>query len=333
MTAARLLAALLVMFSGSVVACAAEGEGYLSAPPVFLNDERDFPVTGMGIEMPPPGTLIPLVDVSGIDSDGFRQNGQVVQPDLSVQYSWIRVGALYGVASKWAVGLTMPWYRNKVLGEIGGEPASGIIEGFGDLALVGKHTLWSGSGGRRLVAAAGIELPTGKDDGDFAQDNAVTNAYYTGNSRRIPLAWQPGSGSVDGYLSLAYGRRYGRFSYVGLVATKLHTPAYQDVRLGNILIAGASGTYGFGRQLAGSLGFFVRSQGNDSYPEAPPPGVGQPALAGTTVHGTVLFLEAGVRYAVANRVVIGVGVRAPLTTPDDGFVPKTQVSIIFYPSL
>ncbi len=332
-----LVACCLALFVLGQGACCLFGRdrqdlGYLSAPPIFLSDESDFPLTGMGIELPPKGHFIPAADISSVKSEEFRQTDIVVQPDLDVKLSWIRVGALYGIGHGWAADISIPYYRNRVSGQIGGEPASGIAEGLGDIALVAKRLLWSDDGGRKLVAAFGVELPTGKDDSVFGEDNNITNAYYANYPRRMSLAWQPGSGTYDGYLSLAYGQSYHRFSYVALLAAKLNSRGDEEVKLGNTFIAGASATYGIGRQLAGSLSLIYSSTGDDEYPLAPPPGVGNPQLAGTTEHGSTLSLEAGLRYLVTGRLVVGVSVKTPLVEPEDGLVPETQLSLMFYPS-
>ena len=288
-------------------------------------------MTGMGIVIPPPRVVVPDVDLYGVDSDGFRKDGKNVQPALKLRMATYRVGVLYGLESGWATGITIPWHRNRVTGRIGGLPATGVGTGFGDVALIGKKQVWTNGTDSVVVATVGVELPTGKDDATFAQDNAVTNGYYTGGQHRMPLGWQAGSGSVDGYLAVAYGRSVKRISYTGLIATKLHTSADADVKIGNILIAAVNGTYGISRTLAFSLGLTLRTQADDSYPQAPPPGVDQGALVGTTIHGTTLFIDPSVRINIANRVTAGIGLRYPIVKPDDGMVPDVSISLIFYP--
>jgi hypothetical protein len=203
----------------------------------------------------------------------------------------------------------------------------------GDIAMLGKKLLWNRGQNEKLVATFGFELPTGKDDAVFDQSNSVTNAYYTGDSHRMPLSWQPGSGTWDGYLALAYSKTHERLSYEGLVAAKVNSTGDQDVKIGNTLIVAMSGTYGVVRQAAFSLSAVLRTQGNDRYPNAPAPGVGQPALAGTVVHGTILYLDPSIRINIAKLVTVGFGWRYPVIKPDDGLVPDLQGFIIFYPSM
>lgn len=310
-------------------------QGFLDRPPVYVNNEPDFPLTGLGGSMPGPGELIPDVDLSGVRSDSFNEDGNNVQPGCSLRINWIRVGAMRGFNGGWAAGFSIPYYRNLVKGSIGGQPATSIAQGFGGVTLGGKKILWEDKCRySRVAMAVGVELPTGKDNAIFNQANFVTNGYYTGASQRIPLGWQPGTGTWNGLCSLSYTNSRGRLSYEGLLAAKVFGTDGQDVKVGNILIASAQGTYGLSRDLAGSLGLTLRTQGDDSYPDAPVfPGIHSAALAGTTTHSTTLYLDAGVRYVAMNMVTVGVGIRTPINTPSQGMVPDTQVSIIFYPSM
>ncbi|MCE5198870.1 MAG: hypothetical protein ABFD54_14510 [Armatimonadota bacterium] len=310
-----------------------DDQGYLDRPPVFIDNQYDFPLTGMGLYVPEGGLGLPDIDITSLASDGFRKDGTNVQPGLDVKTTTTRVSALYGLHNGWAGGISLPYERTKVRGEIGGFPATSTPSTLGDIALLGKKLLWNDNNGNTLVATAGIELPTGKDDAIFDQANPATNGYYSGSTQRLPISWQPGSGSFDGYLALSYGRAGHRLSYVALVATKLHSSGFDDSKIGDIFIGSINGTYGIGRNMAAALGLVVRSQQDDSYPNAPAPGVESPLLAGTTEHGTTLYLNPSIRAKVFGRLVVGVGVNYPLIKPDDGLVPKTNAFLIFYPSL
>lgn len=327
------LIAIVICIAPCLQANESDENGYLVNPPIYFQSDPDFPLAGMAAEIPKPGETLPGVDIINVESDGFNDNGVNVQPFLSVQETNVRIGALHGFNNKWAAGLSLPWSRNKVIGSIGGQPASGIAEGIGDILLLVKKGLIKSDSESSLVAAAGIELPTGKDDSVFAQDNDVTNGYYSNSSQRMPISWQPGSGSVDGYLALSYRRNNGRVSYMGIIATKLHTPAFEDAKIGDIFVTGISGTYGITKRIAAALSLVLRAQANDSYPQAPPPGVNQTALAGTTTHGTILYLDPSVRYNIAGRVTIGLDAKIPVVKPDNGFVPQTRLSVIFFPSM
>lgn len=307
-------------------------QGFLCNPPVYVSNEPDIPLTALSVLHPKPGEIVPDVDVSGLDAEQWNVDGNNVQPGLEVDFSWIRVSALRGFNGGWSAGLSIPWYRNKVIGEIGGSPASGVAEGFGNVTLLGRKVLWEDcTTGRRFTAAFGIDLPVGSDDQSFGPDNAVTNGYFS-SGRRIPLGWQPSSGTWNGIAGLAYGRSMGRFSWLAFTGGKLYGRNDEDVKIGNVLIAGLNGTYGFSRDLAGSLGFTMRAQADDDYPNSPLP-VNGPLLQGTTNHGTVVYLDAAVRYTLFKKLTVGVGVRQPIMDPDDGMVTETQFSLIFYPNV
>ena len=333
MTIARFLtvaALLLILCCGRAAAEEGKSTSFLDNPPVFITSEPDIPLTGMGIEMPPPGATVPDIDIIGFDAEEFRQDGINVQPALQYRRHTYRIGALRGIEGGWAALVSIPWNRTRIRGEIGGLPATGVGEGFGDITVLAKKTLWT-EGRSTVVATAGLELPTGKDDATFAQNNAVTNGYYQGGQQRLPLGWQTGNGALDGYLAIAYGSGQRRLSYVALLATKLHGSGDQDVSIGNLFIGAASATYGITDSVAFSLGLTLRGQKDDSYPQAPPPGVNQPALAGTTTNGVTLYIDPSVRVRLFGRFVAGIGLRYPIVKPQDGMVPELSVSFIYYP--
>ncbi|MHB9035252.1 MAG: hypothetical protein ACYC64_01200 [Armatimonadota bacterium] len=334
MALARILA---LLSCALLLVSAAYGEeddrGFLDQPPVFIDSDYDFPLAGMGTEIPTPGETLPAVDSTAFESHQANQGGVNVQPFLNTRFTTTRLGALRGFNGDWGALLTIPVQRSKIRGQIGGQDATSTATALGDIAIFGKKMLWNRGDSEKLVATFGLELPTGKDDAVFDQGNSVTNAYYTGNTQRIPLSWQPGSGTWDGYLALAYSKTHERLSYEGLVAAKLNSAGFQDVKIGDTFIAAATGTYGIVRQAAISLSAVLRTQSNDSYPNAPSPGIDQPALAGTTVHGTILYLNPSIRVNVAKMVTVGFGLRYPVIQPDNGLVPVVQGFIIFYPSL
>ena len=53
---------LLLLFSALAYGQSADNpEGFLDKPPVFIDNEPDIPLTGMGTAVPPPGKVIPAV--------------------------------------------------------------------------------------------------------------------------------------------------------------------------------------------------------------------------------------------------------------------------------
>ncbi len=307
-------------------------QGFLCNPPVYVNNEPDFPLTAFAVLDPKPGDLAFDVDLSGQRANDWNVDGDNVQPDLELRRGWIRFSGMRGFGDGWAAGLSIPWYRNKITGQIGGFPASGVADGFGNVTLIGRKVLWEDcKRGAKLTAALGLDLPVGADDQSFGPDNIVTNGYFN-SGRRIPLGWQPSSGTFNGLGSLAYGQSRDRFAWQALVAGKVYGMNDEDVKIGNVFLAAINSTYGITRDLAGSLGFTLRSQSDDEYPNSPLP-VNGPELRGTTSHSAIVYVDAALRYNIKDVVTIGIGVRAPIMHPDDGMDPLEEFSIIFYPSV
>ena len=241
-------------------------------------------------------------------------------------------GVMRGMRRGSAFGILVPASWIVVRSGIGGLPATGDTYGLGGAILFAKKTLRTGANGGVVVGSFGLELPTGKDDATFDQSNAVTNAYYSGCPRRMPLAWQPSNGATNLHLVLSCGRAIRRVSYQGILAYKLNGAGDEDVRLGSVIVGALSATYGLSPGVAGSLEVVLRSQGNDSYPNAPAPGVSQPALAGTTTHGTSLSINPSIRCSLGKRLTIGLGARLSVIKPDDGMVPRSRLFLILYPN-
>ena len=306
--------------------------GFLDRPPVFIPNEPDFPLTGLGVIMPAPGKIEPDVDVSGLSANHWFESGRNAQPSLRLTLSWIRVGALRGFSNGWAAGVSVPYYRNQVFGSIGGFPAPAIAEGWGNIALGVKKVIWEDDcRTQRMTAAGAVELPTGKDDAVFGTTNAATTGYF-GSSQRIPIGWQPSTGTWNGLVALAYARCKGRLSWEFLLAGKINGKGYQDAHVGNLLISAMTGTYGVSRNLAATVGLTLRAQQDDQYPNSPIP-VNRFPLTATATHSTLLYLDVGIRCVVMDKAVVGVAVRTPVNQPSEGMQPTTQFSYIFYPNL
>lgn len=299
---------------------------------MFIPNEPDFPLTGLGVIVPAPGKIEPDVDISGLSANHWFQSGRNAQPSLRLTLSWIRIGALRGFRNGWAAGISVPYYRNRVFGSMRGFPAEGIAEGWGNIALGAKKVIWEDD--RRfqmVIAAGGVELATGKDNAVFGPTNVATTGYF-GSSQRIPIGWQPSTGTYNGLVALAYVRSKGRLSWEVLVAGKINGKGYQDAHVGNLLISAVSGTYGVSRDLAATLGLTLRAQQDDDYPSSPIP-VNRFPLTATTTHSTLVYLDLAIRRVVMDKVVVGIALRMPVNQPSEGMQPTTQFTYIIYPNL
>lgn len=327
------MAAALMLAATACIAQSDEDRGFLDNPPLFIENEPDVPLTLMGAAVPKPGDIIPGYDSITESSKEFRRNGVDVQPGLAARFDARRLSALGGVAPGWGAAITIPWQHTRITGTTGGLPATADLTAIGDMAIFGKRQLWRSLDSKRTIGiTGGLEFPTGNDNAHFDERNAVTNGYFQEEPGRLPLSWQPGGGSIKGYIAGAFEHRGGRLSYTGVLAAKLHSSEGEDATIGNIFVAAASGTYGIAKPIAVSLSMILRSQNDDSYPQAPAPGgVDGPLLNGTTNHGTMLWVVPSVRFQILGKLVIGAGVRIPAINPDDGFVPGTRGYLIIYP--
>lgn len=306
--------------------------GFLEDPPVYVVSEPDMPLAGFGAFVPKTGEVLPAIESTTFESSEWRQDDVVVQPNLFVKFNTLRFGALYGLRSDWAVMAAVPRTRVLLGSEIGTQPATVTNTNFGETVLAAKKVLWQCTERSRLVGAFGIELPTGTDDVHFDQNNSSTDAYYPTDPGRLPISWQPSAGSVNGLFGLSWARYVGRMSYAAMAVVKIHGRGFADSKIGNIGLISGCATYGLSRWAAASLGLTLRKQSDDHYPGVTPPVTSQLALAGTTTHGTTLYVDPSLRFLVANRLVIGVDVRYPVVKPKDGIVPAVRVDAIFYPS-
>jgi len=313
-----------------------EDRGYLNRPPVYLRDDRDIPIATFGVFVPKPGTTTLISSAVAPESSRFVADGASVQPYLKYTSMNVRLGLLHGFHGGYAAGFMVPWSWQRVRNGIGtltqALPATGDVNGLGGVMLLGKKMLYQNKKGDVLVFSAGLELPTGEDNAQFDQDNAVTNAYYRNYPKRMPLSWQPANGAYNASFTLGYLQTVGRLGYEGILAYKSHGKGDEDVKLGNIWIASASATYGISKNLAVACDLIYRNQGNDSYPNAPNPALFSTALAGTTTHGTSVFLDPSIRWNLSKKYTVGVGLTQLLKTPDDGMVPRSKWFVFLYPN-
>lgn len=320
----------LLLLPGMAYCQNIEGD-FLARPPLFMDNEPDVPLILMGSEIPKPGQIIPGIDSIITSSTEFRRNGVNVQPGLGVRLTTNRIGALAGLTPKWGAAASLPWQETHISGNISGFPASRSVTDIGNFSIFGKRVLWESCDGRDVVGfTAGVEFPTGSDTVTFDQLNRATTGYFRDTPGRAPLSWQPSTGSLNGFLSLAASRRGYRFSCMGILATKLHSSEGEDVKIGDIFIAGGTATYGIARPVALSMSVIYRNQQNDSYPNSPLDVDGL-ILQGTTQHGSTLYLIPSIRFVIGNKLVVGVGVKYPAILPENGLVPDTRGFLIIYP--
>ena len=298
-------------------------KGYFDTPRIYVEDDIYMPVGLLAAKAPVDDKLTWDTGSAYVTNSSFRSGGTTVQSNLGVQLWKIRLAAVKTVGNN-TLCVNLPFAINQVSGQIGGQPASKSGYGLGDLALIGKRKIWDGGDNSDITFAAGIELPTGRDNLKFNQSNTITNAFYPGNTQRIPLAWQPGSGSTNVYTSLSYSKTGYRNAFGAILACKSNGKGDSDVRLGNLWVLSLNATHSLNANTATSLGLIYRRQQNDSYPLAPDPGIGQAGLAGVTQHGTSISLSPSIRFRLKQILTVGLSFSTPIVRPSDGLVPESR---------
>jgi hypothetical protein len=256
----------------------------------------------------------------------------------------LSLGVFYGVTDDVTVGVRVPYVRRTGLREpfagpggagTGGEgeavhaahstdehsvalpggPAVlglGDADGLGDVTLFGQYRVLEHPDGHHLSLLAGLKTPTGRTSVRSRQD------------LRLETELQPGSGSWDGLLGVAYTRLLGRVSLDGSVLYTIAGEGAQETDLGDTFAFDAAVTYrvrgesppaaaghdhhdhGHGSRLAWDLILELNGEWRDRED------VGDRRMPNSG--GTVLYLSPGLRCTVAGRVGIGLSVGVPVAT-------------------
>jgi hypothetical protein len=200
----------------------------------------------------------------------------------------------------------------------------GGSDGLGDVTLFGQYRVLEHSAGHHLSLLAGLKTPTGR-----------TN-LRSRQGLRLETDLQPGSGSWDGLLGLAYTRLLGRVSLDGSVLYTIASEGAQRTNLGDVFAFDAAVTYrvqGEPRH-AHQHGHDHQRDHDHDHPAASGPDLAwdvmlelngewrdqehiDGALNGNS-GGTVLYLSPGLRLTVARRVSFGLSVGVPLVTDLQG---------------
>jgi hypothetical protein len=134
----------------------------------------------------------------------------------------------YGVTNDFTVALRLPYVRRTGIREAVEDEATGDLEvenfgpadGIGDLTLFGQYRFFN-QNHTELAALFGLKTPTGRTN-DLTAQGELFDAEF-----------QPGSGSWDPLLGLAWTHHEGKWSYDANVLYTLATTGTQDTDLGD----------------------------------------------------------------------------------------------------
>jgi hypothetical protein len=137
----------------------------------------------------------------------------------------------YGLKPDLQVSILVPYVVRELL--VGGVRSEG--EGFGDIAVIGKHRLYKKDwkqGSFNVSLIGGLELPTGE------------TGETTGGVRNAPPA-QPGTGAWNPFAGVGANVGSGRTRYDALVFYKANTEGSQNLENGDFFVASLSAGYRF----------------------------------------------------------------------------------------
>ena len=134
----------------------------------------------------------------------------------------------YGVTNDFTVALRLPYVRRTGIREAMEDEATGDLEvqnfgpadGIGDLTLFGQYRFFN-QNHTELAVLFGLKTPTGRTN-DLTAQGELFDAEF-----------QPGSGSWDPLLGLAWTHHEGKWSYDANVLYTLTTTGTQDTDLGD----------------------------------------------------------------------------------------------------
>lgn len=152
------------------------------------------------------GTRVSLSHLYDQQSDLYQGSGRVDNPN-NQESSRQRVvlGYTYGVSARFTVGALLPFVDPQFSEEIGGTRIDSGTSGIGDTSLFGKYRLYTHDrpmNSRNLSVIAGVETPTGRTGLDGPQ---------------------PGSGSWDPFLALAFTESIARWRLDAVALYKWNT--------------------------------------------------------------------------------------------------------------
>jgi hypothetical protein len=152
----------------------------------------------------------------------------------SVESLWsISAAAAYAITDDFTVGFRIPFIMRDNIREpehdfegpgVAPIESLGNIEGIGDSTFYGQYRFFQNEG-THISALFGIKTPTGKTNRDHVHDGGIA---------LLDAEFQPGSGSWDGILGLAFTQELGLFSVDASTVYNISSEGTQGTDLGDI---------------------------------------------------------------------------------------------------
>ncbi len=207
----------------------------------------------------------------------------------------------YTSDTHWVFGARVPVaVENRV--ERPGEVAE-TTSGLGDVVVSVKHRFYRRVGrwaDRQAAVEVGLKLPTG------ATDHPVDPVLGAALRSRL----QPGSGSTDGFVDLAYQQGRRRWVFAGDVGYRFNSEGDGDYRQGDEAQLNLSAQYILFPRVYTRPGKEVFAVLEGSFVDASEDRLGGTVLADTG--RTALFLAPGLQYVATERLFLDLSVQFPV---------------------
>ncbi len=238
----------------------------------------------------------------------------------SVESLWsLSVAAAYGITDDLTVGIRVPFIlrdniREPAHGDHGGghdEPAAieslGNIEGIGDTTLYGQYRFFKHDG-TNVSVLFGIKTPTGKTSRHSADGLALLDTEF-----------QPGSGSWDGILGLAFTQKQGAFSVDASTVYTIASEGTQETDLGDIFSYNFALSYRlFGQQglsyQAPKYAFDTILEFNGEWRDKEE----NHGLKDNNSGGNIAYISPGLRFAAAKNISMAASFGIPVVQDTNG---------------
>jgi hypothetical protein len=220
-----------------VISLACTTVTYADHPGVAFAPGSAGPITTIPATTLPKGLIAFAMKAQYIKSDGLSdaalqdRAGRHVHAHSSDYLFSPSLNAAYGVSENFALSASLPYVRRANLREgehehePGGEAVNTVVQrgdasGLGDLSVLGKYRFYSDSRNQAALLV-GLKIPTGE------------TGKRDSRGEHFETEHQPGSGSWDPLLGIAFTRRLERISLDASVLYTIATRGAQDTRLGS----------------------------------------------------------------------------------------------------
>jgi hypothetical protein len=175
------------------------------------------------------GVVVEFISLDQLSLD--QMHGHPHPHSLDGIYSTSLVFA-YGITNDLSLSLRLPFIRRTNILDAHEPHDLGDAAGVGDLSVLGQYRFLNNRPSRMEAALLlGAKLPTG----DTSVDSAA--------GERFEAEFQPGSGSVDYLLGLAFTKRFGAWSFDTNVLYQFTNAGVQDTNLGDRFLYNAAASY------------------------------------------------------------------------------------------